>query len=94
MSSNFSAAMPSASSSAAAKAKPESQFNIFTLFPKLPLELRRLVWRMTFDTAHHVHLHCHMTYRPDRSDPCHGLGSVLARYQEHLMFVIKAGSKH
>ncbi|PVH80009.1 hypothetical protein DL98DRAFT_629792 [Cadophora sp. DSE1049] len=60
------------STAAAAEAERELQFNTFTLFPNLPLELRRKVWKMTFDTTHHVHLHCRRFYRHKIASSYHG----------------------
>lgn len=65
MSSNAPIGLLTASSAAAAadpEANPELRLEEFTLFPKLPLELRRKIFRETFNKPSHVRLHCEVDY--------------------------------
>ncbi|KAG4438372.1 hypothetical protein IFR05_006134 [Cadophora sp. M221] len=59
-------------SSAAAPADPEAnprpQLNTFIPFPKLPLELRRKIFRETFDKPSHVHLHYPPFLSPEQTE--------------------------
>ena len=41
------------------------RLNLFTLFPNLPLELRRMIFRETFHEPRHVYLDCHRTSAVD-----------------------------